>query len=29
MMLHALLEHACEHVSVSVNAILFQMMISQ
>jgi len=28
-MLHALFEHACEHVSVSVNAILFQMMISQ
>jgi len=29
MMLHALSEHACEQFSVSVNAILFQMLISQ
>jgi len=28
-MLYALFEHACEHFSVSVNAILFQMLISQ
>jgi len=28
-MFYALFEHACEHFSVSVNAILFQMLISQ
>jgi len=28
MMFYALFEHACEHFSVSVNAILFQMLIS-
>jgi len=28
-MFSALFEHACEHFSVSVNAILFQLLISQ
>jgi len=29
MVLYALFEHACEHLSVSVKAILFPMLISQ
>mgnify|MGYP007091305737 CR=1 FL=1 len=29
MVLYVLFEHACEHLSVSVNAILFQMLMSQ
>jgi len=29
MMFYAMFEHACEQFSVSVNAILFQMLISQ
>jgi len=29
MMFYTMFEHACEHFSVSVNAVLFQMLISQ